>query len=74
MPLLLALPLVPLAAGVFSLAARARRAMETANLIAFGITFVLSLALAGEVLGGGPVSMFSGFLYADHLSAPWCAS
>jgi hydrogenase-4 component F len=72
MPLLLALPLVPLVAGVLSLVARTRRAMEAVNLVAFGITFVLALALAGEVLGGGPVSMFSGFLYADHLSALVC--
>ena len=72
MPILLALPLVPLAAGVFSLAARTRRAMEAVNLVAFGITFMLALALAGEVLGSGPVSMFSGFLYADHLSALVC--
>ena len=72
MPILLALPLIPFAAGIFSLVARTRRAMEVANLAAFGITFALALAGAGEVLRSGPVSMFGGFLYADHLSALVC--
>jgi len=50
----------------------ARRTMETANLAAFGITFVLSLVLAAQVLASGPVSLWSGFLYADSLSALVC--
>ena len=71
MILLIAL-LVPFAAGVFSALARSRRAMETANLAAFGIGFVLSLVLAGQVLSAGSVSLWGGFLYADHLSALVC--
>ena len=69
---LLWLLLVPFAAGVYSALARTRKAMEFANLGAFGLTFVLTLVLAGQVLAGGAVSMWGGFLYADHLSALVC--
>src|SRR5437879_13530930 len=68
----LALRLVPLAAGVISALARVRRVMEIANLSAFAITFALSLVAAGQVLRVGPLSLWSGFLYADHLSALVC--
>jgi len=64
--------LIPLLAGVCSGLARTRRAMETVNLAGFTLTFAASLLLAGEVLAGGPVSMWDGFLYADHLSALVC--
>jgi hydrogenase-4 component F len=64
--------LVPMAAGVFCALARTRRAMETANLAAFAITFALSIALAGQVLAGGAASIWGGFLYADALSALVC--
>ncbi|MGO9229246.1 MAG: proton-conducting transporter membrane subunit [Bryobacteraceae bacterium] len=67
--ILLALLLVPLSAGVISALARTRRTMETANLAAFGVAFVLALALAGQVLRAGSVSLLGGFLYADPLSA-----
>ena len=70
--ILLLLLLIPFAAGVYSALARTRRAMETANLAAFGLVFILALALAGRVLGAGPVSLWGGFLYADHLSALVC--
>jgi hydrogenase-4 component F len=67
--ILLALLLVPLSAAVISALAGTRRTMETANLAAFGLAFVLALALAGQVLAAGSVSLWSGFLYADPLSA-----
>lgn len=64
--------LVPFAAGVYCALARTRRAMEIANLAAFALTFVLALVVAGQVLAGGPVSVWGGFLYADSLSALVC--
>jgi hydrogenase-4 component F len=64
-----ALLLTPLAAGILSALARKRATMEAVNLTAFAATFVLSLILAGRVLSGGAVSLWDGFLYADHLSA-----
>ena len=70
--ILLILLLVPLAAGLLSALARTRRTMETANLGAFGIAFVLTLVVAGRVLSAGPVSLWGGFLYADSLSALVC--
>lgn len=66
LPILL---LVPFAAGVLSAVAWSRRIMEVLNVGAFGITFVLSLIIAGRVLTNGPVSYWGGFLYADALSA-----
>jgi hydrogenase-4 component F len=69
---LIALPLVPFAAGIASAAARTRRQMETVNLLGFGITFALAPFTAFEVITRGPVSMWSGFLYADSLSALVC--
>jgi hydrogenase-4 component F len=67
--ILLALLLVPFAAAVLSYFAQSRQAMERANLGAFGIAFLLSIAIAGQVLRAGPVSLWGGFLYADALSA-----
>ena len=69
---LLALLLVPFAAGVLSAISPTRRRMEMINLGAFGITFVLSLVIAARVLAGGPLSLWNGFLYADSLSALVC--
>ena len=43
--------------------------MEAINLAAFGLTFLLSLAVAAEVLRSGAISLWDGFLYADSLSA-----
>ena len=67
--LLVALLLIPLAGGPVSYLARKRRAMEAINLTSFIATFVVSLLLAGQVLAGGAVSYWNGFLYADCLSA-----
>lgn len=69
---LLALILVPFAGGIWSAMARTRGRMEMVNLAAFTITFVLSLVTAAQVLARGPVSLWSGFLYADSLSALVC--
>src|ERR1039457_2648120 len=69
LPILL---LTPFAAGLFSALARTRRAMEIANLGAFSLGFVLALSIAKQVLGAGSVSLWGGFLYADHLSALVC--
>ena len=69
LPILL---LVPFSAGVYCAVARTRRAMEIANLAAFALTFVLALVMAGQVLSSGTVSLWSGFFYADHLSALVC--
>jgi hydrogenase-4 component F len=70
--ILILLILVPFAAALVSALARTRRAMEAANLTAFALVFALALATAGLVLRGGPVSLWGGFLYADHLSALVC--
>jgi hydrogenase-4 component F len=70
--LLLALLLVPFAAGIASALSRNRRQMELINLGAFGLTFVLSLTIGARVLAGGPVALWNGFLYADSLSALVC--
>ena len=43
--------------------------MEAINLAAFGLTFLLSLAVAAGVLRSGAISLWDGFLYADSLSA-----
>jgi hydrogenase-4 component F len=67
--LLIALLITPLAAAVLSWLARKRPAMEALNLIGFAVTFVVAFLLAGRVLHQGPVSLWDGFLYADHLSA-----
>ena len=60
---------VPLAGGVSSALARRRREMEAINLAAFGMTFLLALAVAAGVLRAGAISLWDGFLYADSLSA-----
>ncbi len=67
--ILAALLLVPLVAGILSYLARRRPAMEKINLAAFAATFLLALLLSRQVLAGGAVSLWDGFLYADHLSA-----
>ena len=60
---------VPLAACVLSAVSRRRAAMEAINVAAFALTFLLALAVVGEVLRAGAVSLWNGFLYADSLSA-----
>ena len=69
---LLALILVPFAGGIWSAMARTRGRMEMVNLAAFAVTFVLSLVTRGPGAARGPVSLWSGFLYADSLSALVC--
>ncbi len=60
---------VPLAACAVAALARRRRVWEAANVGAFALTFLLSLAVAAEVLRSGSISLWNGFLYADALSA-----
>jgi hydrogenase-4 component F len=67
--ILAALLLVPLCAGLLSYLTRKRLAMERINLAGFTATFLLAVRLCGQVLSGGAVSLWDGFLYADHLSA-----
>lgn len=67
--ILATLLLAPLAACAVSAVARRRAVMEFANVAAFGVTFVLALVIASQVLRAGSVSLWDGFLYADALSA-----
>lgn len=67
--LLLFLLAVPLTTGFLSFFGRKRTVMEALNLAGFAITFLVALGLARQVLGAGTVSLWDGFLYADHLSA-----
>jgi hydrogenase-4 component F len=67
--ILLILLLVPAATGVLSFFGPRRAIMETINLAGFAATFVVALTLAAQVLRTGAVSLWDGFLYADHLSA-----
>jgi hydrogenase-4 component F len=70
---LLLLLLAPFLTGAISAFARTRRAMEMVNLAGFTVTFLLAVTVAAQVLsGGGPVSLWGAFLYADHLSALVC--
>jgi hydrogenase-4 component F len=69
---LLLLLLVPAAAGLYCARARDVRRMEWASVAAFVVVFALAAVLAGQVLARGPVSLWDGFLYADHLSALVC--
>jgi hydrogenase-4 component F len=67
--ILVAVLTVPLVAGGLSFAARKRPAMEAINLGAFTVLFFLAVALVARVLRTGSLSAWSGFLYADSLSA-----
>ncbi len=67
--LLIALLLITLATAAASYFARRRELMERINLSGFGLTFMISMALAAHVLARGTVSMANGFFYADALSA-----
>ena len=69
LPILL---LVPFLGGVYCALERSPRRMEIANLAVFAIVWIISLALAGQVLAHGTVSLWAGFLYADSLSALVC--
>src|ERR1051326_8238941 len=67
--ILLILLVIPLATGILSFFWPRRAAMEIINLAGFAFTLVVALALAAQVLRRGSVSLWDGFLYADHLSA-----
>jgi hydrogenase-4 component F len=67
--LLLALLLIPVATAAASFFARRREEMEAANLVGFGMVFLVAIALAAQVLARGTVSLANGFFYADALSA-----
>jgi len=60
---------IPLAASATAFLSTKRSGMEAVNLCAFGLTFLLAIALAGQVMNEGPASLWNGFLYADALSA-----
>ena len=67
--LLIALLLIPISTAAASYFARRREEMERANLTGFGLTFLIAIALAAQVLAHGTVSLANGFFYADALSA-----
>ena len=67
--ILLWLLIVPLIAGPLAFFLRRRPKMELVNVAAFGIELGLAVALAAQVLRGGPASLWEGFFYADALSA-----
>jgi hydrogenase-4 component F len=67
--ILAALLAVPLVAGCWSYLANRRQLGELINVGGFLACFALALALGGQVLRRGPVSLWNGFLYADALSA-----
>ena len=65
-PLLL---LIPLAASGLTALAKGRRAMEIIHLLSAVAAFGLAIRLAAEVLATGQSSAWSGYLFADPLSA-----
>ena len=67
--LLFWLLLVPLVAGPVAFLLRRRPAMEFTNVAAFSVVMGLAVALGGQVLRSGTVSLWDGFLYADALSS-----
>jgi hydrogenase-4 component F len=67
--ILLALLIVPLAAGPLAFFLRRRHRMEVVNLAAFATLLGLAAVLVAQVLRSGPVSLWDGFFYADALSA-----
>jgi hydrogenase-4 component F len=60
---------VPAAAGLACLLARSRRVMTALNVLAFGVTLALGIALFPQVLNRGVVTEWNEFLCADALSA-----
>src|ERR1035438_8685451 len=64
--LLLGIPLLACAASAL---ARRRAVLEAVNVAAFGLTFLVAVAVAAQVLRWGAISLWNGFLYADALSA-----
>jgi hydrogenase-4 component F len=61
--------IVPLLAGGLCLLTPSRRAWEGLNVAAFGVVFLLALALAETVVQNGAVTAMNGVLRADALSA-----
>ena len=59
----------PVAAALFCLVVRSRRAMEAANILAFGTALAAGVGLLGEVLERQVVTEWGEFLRADALSA-----
>src|SRR6266568_2101582 len=70
MSLLVPIVIVPAAAGLLGLAARSRRVMAAANLIAFGVTLALGVELLWEVLARQVVTECHEFFRADGLVSP----
>ncbi|MEO8596714.1 MAG: hydrogenase 4 subunit F [Candidatus Solibacter sp.] len=60
---------VPLAACAVSVVSRRRSVLEAVNVAAFALTFLVSVAVAAQVLRSGAISLWNGFFYADALSA-----
>src|SRR5712691_1796184 len=60
--------LIPFVAGPLAFFLRRRPLMEAVNLATFSVVACLAAALSAQVLQGGPVSFWDGFLYADALS------
>ena len=67
--ILMLLVLIPLVAGLLTLAAKARVLWERLNLLAFGLVAGLSVLLAIEVSRHGSMVALGGLLRADSLSA-----
>ncbi len=66
---LIALLIVPVAAGLLCLAVRSPAGWERLNLAAFAGVAALAFGLGADVLAHGPVTALGGFLRADALSA-----
>lgn len=60
---------IPLAASALSAAMGNRRALEAIHLLSAVLGFAAAIGVAAEVLERGQVSCWSGYLFADHLSA-----
>jgi hydrogenase-4 component F len=67
--MLMLLLAAPAAAALFCLAARSRRAMAGANVLAFGAALAMGARLVNEVLERQVVTACGGFFRADALSA-----
>jgi hydrogenase-4 component F len=61
--------LIPLCAGLLSLATNSRAAWERLNLAAFTLVAGLAFKVAGDVAAQGTIFALNGFLRADSLSA-----
>ena len=66
---ILLLLLIPLAASGMTALAKARRTMEIIHLLSALAALLTAVLLVAKVLGRGESSAWSGYLFADHLSA-----